>query len=963
MKLAAAAEKNRQGNFAASLQLAEEVLKAAPQDREALAICLDANLSLGQSRVAADCARKLAEIDPENAATLLVRAFDWHLKAGFPEAAETDLRQWIDLKPDNPSPYRMLAQLQSAQGRRFEASEQMLEAMRRGPISRHELLSLIDRSGPYPLVSYEGVVDMSTLSLFNLGEARTLYIASAAEVDDVLPMVRQVRAAFPNNAAAAAFEGRLLAEDARMDSFSNWFASLPSGIDGHPEYWNALGRFLSLKEMHEQAVRCYGEAIRLDPTDRSSLRQMVQSLDALKREKQAVALRDRLKDLDQIFRIAKNADSEQARWIAERMQSMMRMWESTSWSELARLGDAAEFGSHSDALSLHREQIREWENSSTIAKIEEHRLGKLLGFQIDTYPLPAMGSLATLDPATIAKLESEPGESSLRLVDIASEVGIDRRFQNDFPLHGELVSPSDVNGGGIAVLDFDLDGWCDLYFAQSGGKPVIRDGSAPNELFRHLRSTFAKEKPAVAGGRFVDVTVSSGTGDRGFGQGVCSGDINQDGFPDLIVGNFGPNVIYLNQGDGTFVDVSDRVFDRVDRWTSSVAVADLDGDHLPEIIDVNYIDDPRVLEVECVGGDLRCQPQQFTAATDRIYQNQGNGEFRVWSGANRLSETRGRGFATVIANFDRQHGNDVFVSNDIGQNHFWSSMPDRKSDSENQSRFQVVESAAIRGCGIGPTGDTQGCMGVASGDFDRNGMLDLHVTNFHHESVNLFLQNRLGYFSDEALRFGLSRPSYTTLGFGTQGVDLDNDGWVDLAVLNGHVFDERGSDVPFRMPPQIFRGSPTGMTLTAATDVGPFFQTPTLGRTLAMLDWNRDGKVDLFANHLDAPVALLQNESAEGHWVQFELIGTTSERDAIGAEVVVQAGDVSLTGWQIGGDGYMCTNEPIVHFGLGTVSAIDDVTIHWPSGQETSFGSIEMNRRYRVIEGSLNDSPEPSTSK
>jgi hypothetical protein len=242
-------------------------------------------------------------------------------------------------------------------------------------------------------------------------------------------------------------------------------------------------------------------------------------------------------------------------------------------------------------------------------------------------------------------------------------------------------------------------------------------------------------------------------------------------------------------------------------------------------------------------------------------------------------------------------------------------------------------------------------MGVASGDFNRDGTLDLHVTNFHNEPVNLYTQTSSGHFSDQALKYGLVEASFAVLGFGTQAADFNNDGWLDLAVLNGHLYDARNEGIPFRMRPQLFLGRLGGFTLHDHRSAGQYWGDKHLGRTLAMLDFNRDGRIDLAANHLDAPSALLQNESATQNWLQLELIGTTSERDAIGAEVRVAVGQQRWNGWQTGGDGYMCTNEPIVHFGLGGAEVIQRIEIRWPSGQSQVFESVRPNTRYLVIEG------------
>jgi hypothetical protein len=325
-----------------------------------------------------------------------------------------------------------------------------------------------------------------------------------------------------------------------------------------------------------------------------------------------------------------------------------------------------------------------------------------------------------------------------------------------------------------------------------------------------------------------------------------------------------------------------------------------------------------------------------------------DGTFTTWQDVtDAMAAQPNLGFGIVIANFDRRHGNDFFVANDGDLNDYWISTD---ASAEAGGRFGLVEAGNLTGCSIGRGGISQACMGVASGDFNRDGTLDLHVTNFRNEPVNLFLQTQSGNFSDEVMTYGLFEPSFDVLGFGTQSADFDNDGWLDLAVLNGHVFDDRRKGIPFQMRPQLFLGSQSGFVIHDDS-AGEYFKQETVGRTLAMLDFNHDGRVDLVANHIDTPTALLQNDTEPRNWLQLELIGTVSERDAIGAEVRVQVGRQQWTGWQTGGDGHMCTNEPMIHFGLGPTKTIERITITWPSGQSQLFEDVKPNTRYLSVEG------------
>jgi hypothetical protein len=597
-------------------------------------------------------------------------------------------------------------------------------------------------------------------------------------------------------------------------------------------------------------------------------------------------------------------------------------------------------------LDRRREAILKWERQATPERIRLARFRQVVGLDLDRWPPPDRANIRLAEREAM----SAPSATSIQFRDLAAEIGLDTRFISGFPEDGIDFYPHQVNGGGLAVLDYDLDGRCDLYLAQSGGDPQQVNGSTPNQLYRQLPD-----------GRVSEVGAVSGGDDRGFGQGVCAGDVNQDGLPDLLVANIGINTLLLNQGDGTFRDASDWIADQAARWTSSFGLADLDGDHLPDLVEINYIDDPAVFRTLCHEHYASCKPQQFQKADDRILRGMGDGRFEVWIDGE--SERRPKpklGFGLVIANFDRQAGNDFFVSNDGDLNFYWHSTPAEAGDdgpdetgdhNASTSRpYELLESAGIRGCSVGRDGDSQACMGIAWGDFNRDGLMDLHVTNFYNESSNLFMQSPPGFFSDQPVRYGVFESSVPVLGFGTQAADFDHDGWLDLAVNNGHVFNASKQGIPFRMRPQLLRGGRQGFREQAAAEGGEYWLREKVGRTVALLDWDRDGKLDLLTNHLDAPVALLRNETRAQNWLQLELIGTRSERDAIGAEVHVQAGDARWTGWQTGGDGYMCSNESLVHFGLGDVEQLDRVEVRWPGGQVQVFEDLAANRRYLVVE-------------
>ena len=242
-------------------------------------------------------------------------------------------------------------------------------------------------------------------------------------------------------------------------------------------------------------------------------------------------------------------------------------------------------------------------------------------------------------------------------------------------------------------------------------------------------------------------------------------------------------------------------------------------------------------------------------------------------------------------------------------------------------------------------------MGIAAGDFDRSGTLDLHITNFQNEAVCLYL-NQGSYFQDRAAQYKLDQPSRSVLGFGSQPIDYDNDGRLDLVVTNGHIENSKTFSGEFRQPPQLFSNRGGSFELAAVVDPSGYWSSKHLGRALARLDFDQDGKNDFVVTHLGEDTALLLNQTpSDNHWLQLELVGVRSERDAVGARVTATVGRRQLTEWVIGGDGYLCRNEAAISFGLGDASAVDRITIEWPSGGEQTLVDVASDQRLVVIEG------------
>ncbi len=444
-------------------------------------------------------------------------------------------------------------------------------------------------------------------------------------------------------------------------------------------------------------------------------------------------------------------------------------------------------------------------------------------------------------------------------------------------------------------------------------------------------------------------------GDTGFGQGVAVGDVNEDGFPDLLVLNYGPNALLVNNGDGTFTDASDRLGNNGNDWSTSAAIADLDGDGLSDLVIVNYCAglDPVTTTCPMKDSDVfrSCTPMQFPGQGDFFLQGTPQGKFvdrtQDWDAKPTVV---GRGLGIVAGALDGSPGVDVFIANDMTNNHFWSRSPE-------DGAFSLSESGMLRGLGCDDRSLAQGSMGIATGDFDRDGDIDLYVTNFDKEYNTYHEQRGAGIWQDLTSRLQLSMPTMPVVGFGSEAIDLDNDGSLELVVSNGHVdmFSRADEQSVYAHPMQVFRRNASqtfdsiGESLT-----GEYLSSPHVGRALWTIDANRDGLTDLAVTHQTEPVALLINHSQpSGDWIGIDLRGRSCSRDAIGAKVEVSVGENRWTAIQTSGDGYLCSNQRTLRFGLGDTVGSCQVQVTWPDGTSQIHRDLESNTSWLLVESEM----------
>jgi hypothetical protein len=485
-------------------------------------------------------------------------------------------------------------------------------------------------------------------------------------------------------------------------------------------------------------------------------------------------------------------------------------------------------------------------------------------------------------------------------------------------------------GGGAGWLDVDRDGYWDLYLCQ-GGDPKGLAAQLPSDELLLLRN-----------GKFRPATVQARCLETGYGQGVAVGDFDDDGFDDVYVSNYGPNVLWRNLGDGMFEDVTMVAGVGDHRWSTSTAWGDLDGDGDLDLYVCNYAEydalDPRIC-TDRTGRRRTCDPLEVESQPDRCYENLGDGTFRDVTTAWGFNGTNDRSLGVVILDLTEDRRPDVFVANDVTANFLYVQSAD--------GRFE--ERGVLAGIAMNTLGNFQASMGVALGDYDADGLADLYLTHFTDDSNTLYRNLGGGGFEDITRFVGLHQPTLPYLGFGTVFQDFNADGRMDVIVANGHIDDRRQEGGLWKMPAQLFTFM--GDEFAELTgQLGGYFAREVIGRGVAQADYDADGDMDLVMVHQDEPTALLRNDSDRGRWLHVSFIGRSSNRRGIGARVTAECGDTVRTGWLAGGTSYCSSQEPSVYLGLGNVGGPCRVTIDWPSGITQTIENVELDQRLTVTE-------------
>lgn len=735
----------------------------------------------------------------------------------------------------------------------------------------------------------------------------------------------------PELGQAQALLGQVLLKERDSSAFEKWRAALPEAVREHPDIWNLEGQWFQQQNDPQAAIASFIQALRRDATHPTACYQLGQLLKQTGKTEAAERLLDYSRKLQTYEGLVKVVYGDKELPAAKKLVQLARelglVWEAYGWSRAALLLDPG--------LAWAR-QTRD-ELQGALADLPLTRMDPEKN-PVRDLVLPAAASAAEVEKTDQASGNTTAaGEATIAFADVTLDAGIDFQYFNGHPWPQTQHKMYEFTGGGAGVLDLNRDGWPDLYLTQGTRWPV---NEQEDEYLDRLYLNFGD-------GTFRDVTDFTGIRENRFSQGVTIGDLNQDGFDDIYVGNIGQNRLYLNNGDGTFSEVEEAQ-GTADAWTTSCLMADLNGDAAPEIYAVNYLSGADVFERVCQNADgttRSCMPLNFPAAQDQLYLNAKDGTFKNVTAESGIEAPAGKGLGIVAADFNGSGYPSLFVANDAVANFFFV------NQATEQPRF--AEQALLSGLALNAEGRTEACMGIAVGDADADGLIDLFVTNYYRETNTLYRQIAPDEFVDATQTARLSEASLYLLGFGTQFLDADLDGLLDLVIVNGHVEDLTKSDTPWQMRPQFMRNQGQGQfaELKSAA-LGPFFQKTRLGRGMARLDWNRDGREEVVVSSLDQPAVLLENRTTTGgSRLVVRLTGTKSNRDAIGTTVRLKQQDQTLVRQMTAGDGYQASNQRVLVFGLGTWQQEVELEVSWPAGLKQRFSGIGANQEIQLIEG------------
>lgn len=833
-------------------------------------------------------------------------------------------------EPTDVATHSRVAFLYAATARRWESRPHLELILRSGGATVEELALLADLERPVDEEEYLKKCQKSWPNDLNVRLGLASIAAQNGQPAVAIHELQKIIHEQPELMAAQALLGELLASE-RSSRFETWHAELPSDADQWPDIWYARGVRAQLLGDQKIAARCFWQVLRISPIHRRGNYQLGRILVEL-HDANAEGFAEQSRQLFSLTQALMHALRSEGRnevimqQIVQTLDHMGRVWETCAWAQLSRKNFP-----QSEWPSEFLERLAPLLNDQLPMVLADRNLA--IKCDLSAYP-----EFTQIQSVKIPEQETVPHSSADMTMQFREEsvIGIDFVYQNaaDDSTPGSRMQ--EQTGGAVTVVDVDKDGWQDLYFVQGAQWPT---GSNLPVLTDTLIDRVYRNRFGLI---FQDVTPLTEIAERGFGQSCAAGDFNNDGFDDLYVANIGQNSLLLNNGDGTFTSAP-LPLESLAHWTSSCAIADIDADGQPDLIEINYVSGADAFSRICSG--RACSPSAFNGTLDQVHFSNGDGSFNPVSASTPVAESKGLGLI-VFQNPDADFPS-IFVSNDQTPKFLMSLTHDESG------KPGLSDSAFQTGLGYSGDGLLTAAMGIAADDVDNNGLIDFFVTNFKDESNTLYLQVADALFQDMSRTAGLDAAGIPFVGWGTQFIDADLDADLDLVVANGHVEDYRDEDGEYHMRPQLFCNlGDTQFQQVMPERAGEYFTRKFLGRGLATLDWNQDGRTDFATSNIGSPASLVTNTTENaGHFINVRLHATMTSRDAFFTRVELHTHQKHWVRQLCAGSGYHASNERMMQFGLGAIVDVKSVHVHWPSGAVTIIENPLVDSTLELVEG------------
>ncbi|MFK7819895.1 MAG: FG-GAP-like repeat-containing protein, partial [Planctomycetaceae bacterium] len=752
-----------------------------------------------------------------------------------------------------------------------------------------------------------------------LGRARNML--TNTNVFEAGTLLAQITEQHPEILTAHGLLGRVLSRFGTTEQLVEWDAKLPENAGENGDVWLTRGDLCLQNGFKKAAARCFWEGLKADslhPECAFKLGHTLGEIDGY--QEQGLIFQKYSRDLHSLVGLAANAGPlapENMKAVVEKMLGFGRIWEAAGWCIAAtalpseRGWATLELEKLSPKLRAEPPFILAKENPANDIDLSDWEVPSTGDYLIANRPEPP----AVSEALNSVSFREEAGKS-----------GIEFRFNNSKSQAARMFESS---GGGASILDFDRDGWPDIYFPQGASWPVkAKQTSFRDAIYRNM-----------GGESFEEIPADALFGDTKFSQSAAIGDVDGDGFDDVFVANIGPNTLFHNNGDGTFTPVELPGELAGDSWTIGAIIADLNGDTIPDIYALNYLSGDDVFTRTTPAMDnqnMLCSPVVFQPTPDQVLIGDGNGSFRIDSESGIAQSEK----STSLIYFRDATGKPSLYFNNDGTQNTLLSLGD-----------EVLEQSLQRGAALGATGKPGFGHGIAAGDIDNDGTLDLFVTNTTAEHNSLFVQDESGKFADQISGSGLRELIYFETSWGAQFLDGNLDGTLDLFIANGG-HEEIAGGPKSRQLPLYVHNLGDGRFLKAAGRTGRFFREERLARAATRFDWNRDGLPDLVVTERGDTQSLLTNTTDEfGDSIRLQLVGTTASRDAVGTIATLTTDSRTLTRQLTAGDGFQCSNQRQIVFGLGKDEEVKSVEISWSSVEKTTLSDIERNVDHVLLEG------------